>query len=231
MKKLESTILAAALAAVLAPAPAAADDKPSAAANPSALRVAAPDLLFQEVQVHYPGLNLSIRLVPPGGPSTTSVLRLVENPAVAPGTKLGPDEPSGALGPIATKSCEARLVANLRVWVKNQGNKGFDATTAPLGLTGNVDAAAVTKAFGKVDAGATNYFEAGSLALLPGWHSAHLVLNSAKGQGETNLSNNVFDGRFEITCEKKKPAPPCPQGQVRDPLTGQCKPAPSAAPK
>ncbi len=229
MKKLGMTVLAAALAATLAPA-AAASDRPAPPAA-SASRVGAPDLLFQEVQVHYPGLNLSIRLVPPGGPSTTSVLRLVENPAVAPGTKLGPDEPNGALGPVATKSCEARLVSNLRVWVKNQGNKGFDATTAALGLTGNVDAAAVTKAFGKVDAGATNYFEAGSPALLPGWHSAHLVLNSAKGQGESNFSNNVFDGRFEITCEKKKPAPPCPQGQVRDPLTGQCKPAPSAAPK
>jgi hypothetical protein len=229
VKKLGTTLLAAALAATLAPAPAAADDKPSAAV--SAARIAAPDLLFQEVQVHYPALNLSIRLVPPGGPSTTSVLRLVEDPAVAPGTKLGPDEPSGALGPIATKSCDSRLVANLRVWVKNQGNKGFDATTTALGLTGNVDATAVTKAFGKVDAGATNYFEAGSLAFLPGWHSAHLVLNSAHGQGETNFSNNVFDGRFQITCEKKKPVPPCPQGQVRDPLTGQCKAAPSTAPK
>jgi hypothetical protein len=231
VKKLATTFLAAAVAALLAPALALADEKPAVAVNKAAIRIVGPDLLFQEVQVHYPSLNLSIRLVPPGGPSTTSILRLIEDPSVAPGTKLGPDEPSGALGPIAVKACDARLLANLRVWVQNDGKKNFNATTPALGLTGNVDATGVSKAFGLVAAGAVNYFEAGSLAFLPGWHSAHLVLNSAKGQGETNFSNNVFDGRFEITCEKAKPTPPCPPGQVRDPLTGQCKPAPGTAPK
>ncbi len=204
MKKLAVALAAAAVAALAVPA--AADEKPAMA--PKVPVAQAPDLAFQEVQVHYKDLNVSFKLWPAGSPSTTSVLRLVENPSVAPGTKLGPDEPSGASGPIATKSCEARLVANLRVWVKNGGNKSFDATTPGLGLTGNVDGTPATKAFGKVDPGATSYFEAGALALLPGWHSTHLVLNADKGQGETSFANNVFDARFQITCEKRRPAPP-----------------------
>ncbi len=228
MKKLAVTFLAAAFAALLAPSLALADEKPAAALNQSAMRIVGPDLSFYEVQVNYPALKHSFRLVPPGGPSTTSVLRLVEDPNVPEGTSLGPDEPSGASGPIATKSCEARLLANLRVWVKNVGTSTFDASTPALGLTGNVDSMGVSKAFGVVAAGATNYFEAGALAFLPGWHSAHLVLNTAKGGGEKNFSNNVFDGRFEITCEKGKPTPPCPKGEVRDPLTGQCKAAPGS---
>jgi hypothetical protein len=230
VKKLATTFLAAALAAVLAPALALADEKPAAAMSQSAMRIVGPDLSFYEVQVNYPDLKHSFRLVPPGGPSTTSVLRLVEDPGVPEGTSLGPDEPSGAPGPIATRSCEARLKATLRVWVKNVGTSSFNATSTSLGLTGNVDSTAVSSAFGAVAAGATNTFEAGALAFLPGWHSAHLVLNTAKGGGEKNFSNNVFDGRFEITCEKGKPTPPCPRGQVRDPLTGQCKPAPGTAP-
>ncbi len=226
MTKLERTFLAAALAAFLAPALALAAEKPAAATSQSAMRIVGPDLSFYEVQVNYPDLKHSFRLVPPGGPSTTSVLRLIEDPNVPEGTSLGPDEPSGAPGPIATRSCEARLRANLRVWVKNVGTSTFNATTTALGLTGNVDSTAVSSAFGIVNAGATSYFEAGALAFLPGWHSAHLVLNSAKGEGEKNFSHNVFDGRFEITCQRGKPTPPCPKGEVRDPLTGRCRPAP-----
>ena len=93
----------------------------------------------------YPELKMGFRLVPPGGNANTSVLKLVQNPNVPPGTSLGPQEPSGQSGPVAWRSCSTPLKATLRFWVTNAGNAGFDATTPALGLTGKIDATADRK--------------------------------------------------------------------------------------
>lgn len=189
-----------------------------AAASKAAVQLPAgqtPDLAFKEVQVFYPAFKLGIRLVPPGQASQTSVLRLIEDPGVAPGTKLGPDVPSGQPGPIATRSCRDPLQASLQVWVANLGAGPFDATTDALGLSGNVAGQAVKSAFGKVAAGQTQYVEAGALSLAPGSYGVVLTLNSAHGGGEQNFSNNTFETRFQITCD-------CPPGQVREAATGRC---------
>lgn len=199
MKKFGTVLIAAAAFAALGSA-ARAEEKPLVAQKPPAT-VKAPDLLFQEVQVHYPDLNRSVRLVPPGGPSQTSVLRLVENTHVAQGTALGPDDPSGASGPVAVRSCAAPLKASLRVWVKNAGNASFNANMPPDGLMGHVGAASILKAWGIVAAGGTANFEVGALSLAPGTHAFDLHLNKAHAQ-EKNFANNDFEGSFQITCEK-----------------------------
>lgn len=212
--------LAGALALLLVPRTGALGQiKPGAvAARPApamAPPTAPPDLSFKEVQVFFPAFNLGIRLVPPGGASQTSVLRLVEDPAVAPGTKLGPNEANGAPGPIATRACGGPVHATVRVWVTNSGAGPFDATTDALGLTGTVSGQPVKDAFGKVSPGQTQYFETGSLNLAAGAYSAVLALNTAHGGGETNFANNGFESRFQITCG-------CPAGQVRAAATGKC---------
>jgi len=203
-------------------APAATDPpKPPTSMQKEPPKVIVPDVSFQEVEMFYPDLNLAIRLVPPGGNANTSILKLVQNPTVPPGTSLGPAEPSGQPGPVAWRSCSTPLKAKLRVFVTNGGNGAFDATTTALGLTGKIDATPVSSAFGKVPALQTKQFEAGAFSLSKGTHSASLLLNKAKGGLEVNFANNGHDSRFEITCTVPSP-PPCPPGQVVDPLTGAC---------
>lgn len=208
---------AGALALFLSGPGALAQARPGAPAPPPAPAAAVrpPDLAFKEVQVFYPAFNLGIRLVPPGSPVQTSVLRLIENPAVAPGTKLGPDEANGQPGPIATRACGEPLRASVRLWVTNSGVAPFDATTAALGLTGTVASQTVSSAFGKIAGGQTVNFETGALNLVAGSYSAVLALNTAHGGGETNFANNGFESRFQITCG-------CPAGQVRDAASGKC---------
>jgi hypothetical protein len=208
---------AAVLVLSAAPARALASASPAPAAKAVAQMPAAqtPDLAFKDVQVFFPAFSVGLRLVPPGEASQTSVLRLIENPGTAPGTKLGPDQPNGQPGPIATRSCRDPLRASMRVWVANLGAGPFDATTAALGLTGTVSGQAVNMAFGKVAAGQTQYVEAGALSLAPGAIPVVLTLNSAHGGGEQNFANNTFETRFLITCD-------CPPGQVRAAATGSC---------
>lgn len=226
MKRAETKspfLLACALALVLAPGTGALGQiKPGAVAARPAPGAPPPDLLFKEVQLFYPGFNLGIRLVPPGGGSQTSVLHLVEDPAVAPGTKLGPDEPNGQPGPVATRACSDPLRPMVRVWVTNSGGGAFDATTDALGLTGTIAGQPVKAAFGKVVAGQTQNFETGPLSIAAGSYSAVLALNTAHGGGETNFANNGFESRFQITCG-------CPAGQVRAAATGKCVAPPGTA--
>jgi uncharacterized protein (TIGR02246 family) len=167
--------------------------------------IPAPDLGFYEVQVSYSLFKRSFRLVPQQGLpkppySRTSLFRLTEDPSVPLGTSLGPQERSGAPGPISTPSCQSPLTASLHVWVKNEGTADFASESPELGLTGSVDGTIIEEFFNTVAAGDRIVFETRSFELMPGVHTYKLVLNAARGQGEKNFQNNSFEGRFEIAC-------------------------------
>jgi len=203
-------LTAALVVAFSSAAPAADPPKPATSMQKAPPELKVPDLSFHEVQMSYPDLNISFRLVPAGATVSTSILKLVQTLNVPPGTSMGPAEPSGQPGPVAWRSCKTPLKAKLGVWVTNGGKAAFDATTPAFGLTGKIDATAVSSAFGKVAAGQTQNFDAGAFSLSPGNHSASLVLNKAHGGGELNFGNNALDSKFQITCTVPSPAPARP---------------------
>jgi hypothetical protein len=162
-----------------------------------------PELSFVGAQVYIPLFARGGVVV--GAPNGGATFSLQESDQ-APGTQLSASAPPLNLPVLAVRSCKEAHRAVLTFWVKNSGGE-FDASTADLGVTGTLAGQAVQSALGKVPGSPQNQMRnVEGFQITPGAQSLSLMLNRARGGGETNFSNNEFKGNFEIRCVEKSAA-------------------------